>query len=135
MDGQKKKSLRPALAAAALVALAAVLALVWHVSRPAPGAGEKHITVEVVHKDGGAKTFTYDTGAEYLGAVLTDAGLIQGEDSQFGLYVKTVDGETVDGQSWWALSINGEFAQTGVDTTPVRDGDVFTWTYTALSGG
>lgn len=135
MKNQNKKRLGMALAFAAFVVLGLVLVLVWHFTRPAPGVGEKHITVEVVHKDGGAKTFTYDTGAEYLGAVLTDARLIQGEDSQFGLYVKTVDGETVDGQSWWALSINGEFAQTGVDTTPVRDGDVFTWTYTALSGG
>ena len=135
MDGQKKKRLGPALAAATFVLLAAVLALAWHLTRPAPAVGEKHITVEVVHSDGASKTFSYNTGAEYLGEILTDAGLIQGEDSQFGLYVKTVDGETVDSQSWWKLSVNGEDSQTGVDSTPVRDGDAFTWAYTALAAG
>ncbi len=129
----EKKKLAPVLAAAAFVVLAAVLALVWRSTRPAPAEGAKHITVEVVHKDGGAKTFTYHTDAEYLGQVLVDAGLISGDSSEFGLYVTTVDGETADydaDQSWWALSVNGEFAQTGVDATPVRDGDAYTWTYT-----
>lgn len=135
MESKNKKRLGMAVVFVAFVVLALVLVLVWHFTRPAPSAGEKHITVEVVHSGGTSKTFSYDTGAEYLGAVLTDAGLIQGEDSQFGLYVKTVDGETVDGRSWWRLSVNGEDSQTGVDTTPVRDGDAFTWTYTALSDG
>ena len=133
MGKQNKKKLAPALAAAAFVVLALVLALVWHFTRPAPPAGEKHITVEVIHKDESTKTFTYDTDGSYLSEVLVSEGLISGDDSQFGLYVTTVDGETADynaDQSWWALSVNGEFAQTGADSTPVNDGDVYTWTYT-----
>lgn len=128
-----KKRLGPVLAAAAFVVLAAVLALVWRFTRPAPGSGAKHITVEVIHKDESARTFAYDTDAEYLDEALLDAGLVSGEDSGFGLYVKTVDGETADydaDQGWWALSVNGEFAQAGVSATPVYDGDAYTWTYT-----
>lgn len=128
-----KKKLGPLLAAVAFVALAAALALVWRFTRPAPAAGAKHITVEVIHKDGSAKTFTYGTDEEYLAEVLVNAGLISGDESEFGLYVKVVDGETADydvDQGWWALSVNGEFAQTGVTATPVYDGDVYTWTYT-----
>ncbi|MDE7171008.1 MAG: DUF4430 domain-containing protein [Oscillospiraceae bacterium] len=133
MEKQNKKKLAPVLAAAVFVVLAVVLALVWQFTRPAPVEGAKHITVEVIHKDETTKTFTYDTDAEYLAEVLVDAGLISGDESEFGLYVKVVDGETADydvDQSWWGLSINGEFAQTGVSATPVYDGDTYTWTYT-----
>lgn len=133
MENKNKKRLGMAVVFVAFVVLALVLVLVWHFTRPAPSAGEKHITVEVVHKDETTKTFTYDTDAEYLSDVLVAEGLISGDDSEFGLYVTTVDGETADydaDQSWWALSINGEFAQTGADSTPVNDGDTYTWTYT-----
>ncbi|MBD5098887.1 MAG: DUF4430 domain-containing protein [Clostridiales bacterium] len=133
MEKQNKKKLAPVLAAAIFVVLAVVLALVWHFTRPAPAVGAKHITVEVIHKDESTKTFTYDTDEEYLAEVLVAEGLISGDEGEFGLYVKTVDGETADydvDQSWWALSINGEFAQTGVSATPVYDGDAYTWTYT-----
>jgi len=132
MEKQNREK-RAVIALVFFVALAIALALVWHFTRSAPAEGTKHITVEVVHKDGAAKTFTYDTDAEYLGEVLVDAGLISGDGSEHGLYVKVVDGETADydaDQSWWALSVNGEFSQTGVDATPVRDGDAYTWTYT-----
>lgn len=133
MESKNKKRLGMAVVFVAFVVLALVLVLVWHFTRPAPVDGAKHITVEVIHKDGSAKTFTYDTDELYLAEVLVAQGLIQGDDSEFGLYVKTVDGETVNydaDQSWWALSINGEFAQTGVSATPVNDGDAYTWTYT-----
>ncbi|MBD5133798.1 MAG: DUF4430 domain-containing protein [Clostridiales bacterium] len=133
MEKQNKKKLGPVLAVAAFAALAVVLALIWQFTKPEPAQGAKHITVEVIHKDETAKTFTYDTDAEYLAEVLVDAGLISGDEGEFGLYVKVVDGETADydaDQSWWALSINGEYAQTGVSATPVYDGDAYTWTYT-----
>lgn len=133
MENKNKKRLGMAVVFVAFVVLGLVLVLVWHFTQPAPSAGEKHITVEVVHKDGSTKTFTYDTDAEYLADVLVAEGLISGDDTEFGLYVTTVDGETADydaDQSWWALSINGEFSQTGVSSTPVNDGDAYTWTYT-----
>ena len=49
-------------------------------------------------------------------------GLIEGEDSEYGLFVKTVDGITAneDNQEWWSLTIDGEMAMTGVDSTPSR---------------
>lgn len=133
MEKQNKKKLGAVVAVAVFAVLVVVFALVWHFTRPALAEGAKHITVEVVHKDESTKTFTYDTDAEYLGEVLVAEGLISGDESEFGLYVTTVDGETADysaDQSWWALSINGEFAQTGADSTPVYDGDTYTWTYT-----
>lgn len=114
--------------------LAVILGLIWHSSRPETVSGEKHITVEVLHGDGSLAEFAYDTGEEYLGAVLLDEGLISGSEGAYGLYVETVDGETADyarDGSWWKLSCNGEDSQTGVDAVVIHDGDHYTWTYTS----
>ena len=101
--------------------------------RPEAVAGDKHFTVTVVHKDGSAKEFTYDTDEEYLGAVLQAEGLIQGEQGPYGLMISTVDGELADwnvDQGYWALYIGEEYATTGIDTTPIHDGDAFKLEYT-----
>lgn len=127
-----KKRFGPAAGVVLFLALAVVLGVIWRVSRPGTAQGEKHITVEVVHKDGSEAEFTYETDEAYLGAVLAGEELISGSQGAYGLYVETVDGETadysVDG-GWWKLSCNGEDAQTGVDSVPVHDGDRYTWTY------
>lgn len=89
------------------------------------GSGEKKtVTVTVTHKDGSTKDFTYETTEEMLGAVLEQEGLIAGEDSQYGLFVKTVDGYTVNegNQEWWNLTVDGESAMTGIDSTPIEEG-------------
>mgnify|MGYP003531941068 CR=1 FL=1 len=121
------------LIAVAAVLLVAVLIAVWALTRPQTQVGAKAITVTVVHKDGSEKEFTYDTDEEYLGAVLQAEGLIQGEQGPYGLMISTVDGELADwnvDQSYWALYIGEEYATTGIDTTPIHDGDVFTLEYT-----
>lgn len=120
----KKKKLLPV---AALAAAAVLLLGLWYFARPQVRAGEKSIVVEVVHGDQSAREFTYQTDEEYLGQVLLDEGLIQGEMGAYGLYITTVDGEEADaGQNqWWCLTHDGQQVNTGVDTTPVADGDHF----------
>ena len=63
---------------------------------------------------------------------LQDAGLIEGEESEYGLFVTEVDGIEADSanQEWWCLTINGEMASTGVDSTPVEDGGKYEFTLT-----
>ena len=51
--------------------IAAVLLLVWRAVTPKGEAGEKTITVQVLHKGGEERVFTLETGEAYLGAVLT----------------------------------------------------------------
>ena len=49
---------------------------------------------------------------------------------QFADYVKTVNGITADYDTdgtYWAFYVNGEYAMTGVDSTPVEDGAVYTF--------
>ena len=128
-----KKNQKLLIAAAVLVVVMAAMAALYAFTRPAATEGAKTITVEVVHKDGTEKAFTYHTDAEYLGEVLLAAGLIAGEESQFGLYIITVDGEDAvyeeDG-AYWALYEGEEYAQQGVDATPATDGGRYGLVYT-----
>ena len=116
------------LAVVALVAVIAILAGVAIANRPQTTAGEKSITVVVVHGDGSEKTFSYTTDEEHLGPVILAEGLVEGVEGPYGLEIHAVDGETASweaNQSYWALFIGEEYATTGADTTPVNDGDVF----------
>ena len=53
-----------------------------------------------------------------------------GEDSEYGLYVKTVNGVTVDYDQdgkYWAFYVDGEYAATGVDSTDITAGATYTF--------
>ena len=113
------------LPAAALVVVALLLLGIWYVNRPQGQAGEKTITVEVVHADESIREFTYQTSEEFLGPVLIQEGLVQGEESTYGLFITTVDGETAEGNQWWCITQDGQMVETGADTTPIADGDHF----------
>ena len=128
----EQKNKRNLIAVLALVAVLALAGAVYLFTRPSTAAGEKHIVVEVVDESGSSKEFTYDTDEEYLRGVLEEAGLIAGDESDYGLFVKTVDGYTANdaNQEWWCFTKGGEQVNTGVDTTPIADGDHFEITLT-----
>ena len=91
---------------------------------------ELDFTFKVVHLDGSEKTFEVKTHKMYLGDALTEKGYISGYQSQYGLTVETVDGETLDWNTsgaYWALYIDGEYAPTGVDSTKIEAGKVYTF--------
>lgn len=120
----KKKTL---FAVAALAVVAALMLGLWYVTRPQPQAGDKNVVVEVVHGSGSVKEFRYRTDEEYLGPLLVEEKLAEGEQSATGLFVTTVDGETArdDLRQWWCVTKGGEWLNTGVDATPIADGDRF----------
>ena len=93
---------------------------------------EKTIAFQVVHKDGSTQDFEIATTAGTLREALEAEGLIAGEESSYGLYVETVDGETADegNQEWWCLTKGGEMWNYGVDDTQIQDGDAFEFTLT-----
>ncbi len=91
------------------------------------GEGAATVTVEVA---AGEKSIviTLKTDEETLGAALLAEELITGEPGDYGLYVKTVNGILADyntDQTYWALYIDGEYALSGVDTTPIEDGAAY----------
>ena len=121
------------LIAVALIACVAVMLGIFVMTRPDTVAGNKTVTVTVVHKDGSEKVFTCKTDAEYLGTVLVDENIVTPNYGEFGLYFDTADGETadynVDG-GWWQVLIGEESAMVGADQIPIADGDTFKLVYT-----
>lgn len=92
------------------------------------GDGSVKITVIVVDADGNETDFVVNTDKETVGDALLEQNLIEGEEGDYGLYVKTVNGITADydtDQTYWAFYVNGEYASTGVDSTPVNEGDTY----------
>ena len=92
------------------------------------GQGAVSVPLTIVDKDGNETALTIHTDLETVGAALLDLGLIAGEDGEFGLYVKTVNGITADYDTdgvYWAFYVNGEYASTGVDSTPITQGDAY----------
>lgn len=129
---KKSKAL---LAVVIVLAVAIIAAGIYFIARPKTDAASsaKSITVDVVHADGTSKTFTYQTDAEFLGEVLQSEGLVQGTESDYGLYITTVDGEEAvyenDG-AYWAFYVGEDYASQGVETTPVEDGATYSLVYT-----
>lgn len=86
-------------------------------------------------------TDQYDTSTLYriytdektVGAALQKLGMISGEESQYGLYVKTVNGITADydtDKAYWAFYIDNEMAPTGVDSTEIVKNTEYCLKYT-----
>ena len=94
------------------------------------GLGEKVFSFQVTDKDGNTVTVTVSTDAETVGQALAELGIIAGDESEWGLYVKTINGITadydVDG-SYWAFYIDGEYAMTGVDATEINEEAVYSF--------
>lgn len=112
------------LAIVLIVALVAVLLTVYFVTRPAPEVGGKTITVEIKY-DEVSKEVKINTDAETLAAALKEKNLIEGSESEWGLFITGVDGRTADDakQEWWSITKNGEMTPTGADTTMIADGE------------
>lgn len=94
------------------------------------GEGEKEFSFTVTDKEGEKTQFEIHTDQETVGDALTELGVIEGEDGEYGLYVTTVNGVTADFEKdgvYWAFYINGEYAQTGVDVTPITEGDEYSF--------
>ena len=101
------------------------------------GQGATAVTVEVTGADGKTVTFTVNTDEETLGAALLKLGVVAGDDSEYGLYVKTVNGETADYDtdgSYWAFYIDGEYAMAGVDYTAPEAGKTYAFKVEQAAG-
>lgn len=94
------------------------------------GEGEKQFTFTVTDGEGNESTFDIHTDKATVGEALLDIGMIAGEDGAYGLYVKTVNGITIDFDTngvYWAFYRDGEYAMSGVDTTDISEGSVYSF--------
>lgn len=113
------------------------------------GCGKKEMTgsAETVHEDGevlgeGSKEFAFlivdaegeevnleiHTDKETVGEALMELGVIAGEEGPYGLYIKTVNGDTYDYDEdgkYWAFYVNGEYGMASADLTTITEGDSY----------
>ena len=94
------------------------------------GTGSTEFSLTVTDKEGSETQFEIHTDKQTVGDALLELGLIEGEESEYGLYVKTVNGITADYDTdgvYWAFYINGEYASSGVDSTDITEGDSYSF--------
>lgn len=118
-----------------LIALVAVLGLVYNAFREKPVAGSKAVTIEVVSQDGSSKTYDVQTDAEYFQQVMDEADGLEYayEEGEYGPMVEEVNGEIAsydENKAYWGFFVNGEYCNYGIADQPVEDGDVFQIVYT-----
>lgn len=92
------------------------------------GEGETQFDFLVTDGDGNVSQYDVHTDETTVGDALQNLGLIDGEDSEFGLYVKTVNGVTLDYDAdgaYWAFYVDGEYATAGVDATEIVPGAAY----------
>ena len=91
------------------------------------GKGEKTVTVTVKSGENEV-SFTIHTDKTYLGDALLEHKLIEGDESEFGLYVKKVNGIIADydvDKTYWGFYKNGEMMMTGVSAVEFADGESY----------
>ena len=94
------------------------------------GEGEKQFTFTVTDADGNEANFLIKTDKTLVGEALEELNLIAGDKGPYGLYVKRVNGITLDYDKdgmYWAFYINGEMAMSGVDTTEIVENATYSF--------
>lgn len=95
-----------------------------------------NITVLVRDKEGKTTEFRIQTSKTNLADALTEKALVEGENTDKGLYITVVNGIRADYEednAYWAIcDKDGNLLPTGASSTAVSDGDVFMLVYTAV---
>ena len=113
-----------------LIAAMALIAIGCKSSKDDEDAEPKSFTFIVVDEGGEETSFSITSEKKTVGAALMDEGLIEGDDSTHGLYVKKVNGIFAEYETtgtYWAFYVNGEYALNGVDKTEIEDGATYTF--------
>ncbi len=96
------------------------------------GEGETVIEVEVKAGEK-AITVTINTDAKNLEDALTGVDLVQGDKSEYGLFIKIVNGILADydvDAAYWAINKDGEYLMSGANETEITSGDHYELVYT-----
>lgn len=92
------------------------------------GEGSTEFQLVITDAEGQSVQVTVKTDEATVGDALVKLGLIAGEESQYGLYIKTVNGVTLDYEAdglYWGFYVDGTYAVVGVDMTEIAAGSVY----------
>lgn len=100
------------------------------------GEGVHMVKLEVKAGDKSV-TLTVKSDNDNLEKILIENKLVEGDDSEFGLYIKKVIGIRADYDAdgaYWALCKDGETTATGASGITIADGDHYEFVYTPANG-
>lgn len=89
------------------------------------GTGAVSFNLTVTDLDGTKKEFVVKTDKKNVADALVEVGLVSGENSEYGLYIKVVNGITADydvDKTYWSVLVNGEYSMVGASSVPVTEG-------------
>lgn len=95
--------------------------------------GNKNITIKVIDENKNyKKEYNLNTNVDTLGKTLDELGIAKAQNSQFGRYVDVLDGIVAnkDKNEWWKIKVNEVDAQTGIDETFIKNGDIIKFEFT-----
>ena len=93
------------------------------------GEGSTEFLFRVKNLEGEELTVTIHTNQETVGKALQELKLVAGEDGDFGLYIKTVNGQNLDFDKdghYWAFYEGDTYASQSADQTKIVPGSVYT---------
>jgi hypothetical protein len=127
---QNKNLLKSFIAFGLLAVIAIAMIFAYSQYKQNSVKGAKEIVIEISTPDEGSKEFTFNTDAEFLGQLLEEEDLAKGTVSEYGLFITEVNGRVADDtkQEWWCITKDGADVFTGVEVTPIADGEHYEMT-------
>lgn len=115
------------ISAIILIIIVVITASIYSFFKPDTQTGNKNITIVVSNGEDIKNTHKISTNEEFLRGALEQENLVVGTESEYGLFINSIDGITADEtkEQWWCFTKNGNALATGVDKTPIKDGDKF----------
>ena len=89
------------------------------------GEGKTMFYFTVVDGSKNETKFEIHTDKTTVGDALLELGLVEGEDSDFGLYVKKVNGIPESDGAYWMIYENDTMAPTGVSQLEIKNGESY----------
>lgn len=97
------------------------------------GEGSLAVKIEVT-ADNRTVALTVKTDETNLEKILVANSLVEGDESEFGLYIKSVNGIRADydlDHAYWAIQKDGAPTPTGANGITIADGETYALVYTA----
>lgn len=92
------------------------------------GEGNTTFTLIVEHINEKRITFTINTDKTILSEALVEAGILEGHDDIYGLYIDSVNGIAHDFNDegiYWAIYEGDSYATTGIDGITITNGATY----------
>ena len=92
------------------------------------GTGDTQFTLAIVDPEGKTVTLQVKTDKTVLADALLELGIVDGEAGPYGLYIKSVNGRTLDytiDGKFWALYEGETQASTGADGITITNGAAY----------